>query len=346
MMIVSAEQIVAVRTIAGVQLYQFLASGYSHLKWTRALREVSICDLVVPPADGYVRIPDITPWLHWVDVWDDQGQQLYWSGPITRAEQGRDWLSLSARDVSALLARTRCPLTKRWDAADPADIAAELWAAVIEHHGLNIRSLARRDPRGDRFGYDCVADETMADEVVGELVDLGLYWSVVAGIPLLGPAKREPVATLGEHDFIEGGLSVIRDGANTFNDVMLRTGDSVSRARLPMGGLNLQTIVNIDSMFGVSNADRAAHQAVRHTGTIRDAISVPEGATLHPDAPISIRELVPSVRINVEAFGLLSTMELEGVTVTCTQNETSVGVDLESVDDDLPELVEIMEAQR
>lgn len=345
-MIVSDQQIVVVRTISGVQLYQFLASGYTQLKWTRALREVSTCDLVVPPADGYVRIPDIFPWQHWVDVWDDQGQELYWSGPIMKAQQGRDWLSLAARDVGSLLGRTRCPLTKRWDAADPSEVAGELWAAMIEHHGLNIRSVERKDPRGDRFAYDCVADETMTDEVIRELVDLGLYWSVVAGIPLLGPAKFEPVTTLGEHDFIEGELSVIRDGANTFNDVLLRAGDAVSRARVPMGGLNLQTIVNVDSVFGVSNADRAVHQAVRHTGAIRDAISVSDGATLHPDAPISVRELVPSVRVNVEAYGLLCTTEIEGVTVQCSQGQSSVGVDLESVDDDLPDLVEVMEGAR
>lgn len=339
-MIISDEQIVSVRTIHGVQLYQFLASGYTSLKWSRLLREVSPCELAVPPNAGYVRIPDLTPWLHWVDVWDDQGRDLYWSGPIQRVQQGRDWLSVSARDASALLARTRCPLTKRWDSADPSEIAEELWRAMIEHHGLNVKPISRVDPRGDRFEFATVADEKMTDEVMEELTNLGLYWSVVSGIPLLGPARFEAVTALGENDFVDGNLSVIRDGAQTYNDVLLLAGDAKSRARVPMGGLNLQQIVTRDSMFGVSNADRAANQAVRYSGAIRDAISVPQGSVLHPDAPISIKQLVPSVRVNVEAYGLLFTTEVEGVTVQCTKGSTTVGVDLESVNDDLPELIE------
>lgn len=341
MAVISDEQIISIRTFDGVQLYQFLANGYTSLRWRWLLREVSTCDLLVPPAAGYVRIPDLTPWLHWVDVWDGNQRDLYWSGPIQRAEQGRDWLSLAAGDVGSLMSRTRCPMTKSWDSADPAEVASELWAAMIELHGLNLKPLSRNDPRGDRFAFSCQADTKMTDEVVGELTDLGLYWSVVAGIPLLGPVRSDLVAALSERDFRDGQLSVIRDGANTYNDVLLLAGDSKSRARVPMGGLNLQTIVRRDSMFGVTNADRAVNQAVRYSGAIRDAISVPQGAILHPDAPISIQQLVPSTRLNVEAFGLLSTMELEGVTVSCSAGSTTVGVDLESApDDDLPELLE------
>lgn len=344
-MIISEKQNVSIRTIGGVQLYQFLSSGYSQLKWTRSLRDTSICDLLVPPNAGYARIPNITPWLHWVDVWDERGDQLYWSGPIQSAEQGHDWLKLSAGDVSSLASRTFCPLTKLWDAADPAEVASELWDAMVELHGLNVKPIARNDPRGDRFQFSCTADEKMTDEVIGDLTNLGLYWSVVAGIPLLGPARFDAIAALGEKDFVDAQFSVIRDGANTYNDVQLRGADAISRARVPMGGLNLQKIVTIDDMFGVSNADHAVQQYVRHTGAIRDAISVPRGATLHPDAPIRIERLVPSVRVNVEAFGLLTTMEVEGVTVSCTKGATSVGIDLESVNDDLPELVKLEQSQ-
>ncbi|AER47677.1 minor tail protein [Mycobacterium phage Dori] len=338
--IISDEQIVSVRTYSGTQLYQFLTNSFTQLKWTRAQREVSLCDLVVPPQAGYVGIPDLTPWLHWIDVWDGDGRERYWSGPIRRVEQGRTWLSVSADDMGTLAASTRCKLTKRWDSADPAEVASELWRTVIEHHGLNVRSLDRVDPRGDRFEFACVADEKMTDEVISELVDLGLYWTVVGGGLRLGPEPFAPIAALGEHDFLDGDLTVIRDGSNTFNDVLLRAGDSVSRARVEMGGLNRETIIHRDSMFGVSNADRAVQQAARYLGAIRDAISVPRGSVLSPDAPLVISDLVPSVRINVEAYGLLSTMELEGVTVECTAGRSTVAVDLESVNDDLPELVE------
>lgn len=339
--VISDKMIVSIHTRHGVQLYQFLTTGYSRLKWTRALREVSICDLVVPRADGYTGIPDIYPWHHWVSVWDEHGKELYWTGPIQYARGGRDWLTLSAGDPASLLSYTRCPLTKRWEVADPSQIAAELWEAVIEFHGLTARVVDRLDPRGDRFDYACIADDKMIDEVMGELVDLGLYWSVVAGFPILGPAPFDPIVALGEEHFVDGQLEVIRDGRNTYNDILLRAGDHEARAYQPLpGGLRLQTIVQRDSVMGVSNAEKAAYQAVRYAGAIRDAISVPSGSVLHPQAPLNVRQLIPSIRVNVEAYGLLSTMELEGITVTATQGRADVAVDLESVNDELPELID------
>lgn len=345
--VISPEMIVSIHTINGVQLFQFLANKYSRLKWTRSLREVSICDLVVPRRDISVGISDIISMLHWVSVWDHEGKELYWTGPIQGVEQGRTWLSLSAGDPGSLMSRTRCPLTKQWEAADPSEVAGELWDSVIEFHGLHTQPIQRRDPRGDRFDYACVADEKPVDEVMGELVDLGLYWSVVSGHPILGPAPFEPIVALGENHFVDGELTVIRDGSSTYNDILLRAGDHEATAYLPLpGGLRLQTIVQRDSLSGVSNAAKAAQQAVRYSGAIRDAISVPKGATLHPNAPVSIGQLIPSVRVNVQAYGLLSTMELEGVTVTCTSDGPKVAVDLESVNDDLPELIEPQGQQR
>jgi hypothetical protein len=121
--IVSDEQIVSLHTINGVQLYQFLANAQTALLWTRDLREVSRCELSLPPSLDYTRLPDIVPWMHWLSVWDDTGQELYWTGPIQRLSADRTSMTISARDPAALMARTRCPITKRWDAADPATVA-------------------------------------------------------------------------------------------------------------------------------------------------------------------------------------------------------------------------------
>lgn len=337
----SDRQIVSVHTVQGVQLYQFLPNDQISLKWTREKREVSICELTVPSAVGYNRLPELTPWLHWVSVWDDKGEDLYWTGPIQRIAADRDTMDIAARDTSALMARTRCPMSKRWDAADPAEIAEELWVALIELHGLHTRAITRRNPAGDRFDFQAEADIKMVDDVMNELVNLGLYWSVVAGTPLLGPAPTTPIAALGEQDFVGGGLVVIRDGAESYNDVLLRASDNLARAKVRMGGLNLQTTVTIDSMFGVSNAQRAVTQLARYSGAIHDAVSIPDGAVLHPRAPVAIGQLIPSIRLMIDAYGMLTPMELARVTVECTSASTTVGLTLESVTDELPELLEV-----
>lgn len=340
--VISQQQLVSIHTAGtGTQLYQFLSNQLVDLTWTRESRTDSRCDLQIPSTLDYDRMPDLYPWLHWVAVWDDTGQNLYWSGPIQKIKGNRDGLSLSCRDVGALFSRTRCPISKRWDVTDPALIAAELLEAMVELHGVGVKPVVLPDPFGDKFDYTAKGDETMLDKAFDELVQLGLHWTVVAGRPVLGPMPRPVVAALREDHFSGGGVTVIRDGANTYNDILLRGADALSRARVPMGGLNLQTIVNVDNAFGVSNVDRAVKQYARYVSKVRDSISMPDDAVLTPDAPISIDQLIPSARITVEAFGLLIPMELHGVDVRCTPAESTVSVRLTAVDDDLPELIDI-----
>ena len=336
-------QIVSLHTVSGVQLYQFLGNELIDLSWSRDLRTVSRCSITVPSTLDYNRIPDLVPWQHWLSVWDNTGQSLYWTGPIQKVESNRESIQIKARDISSLFTRTRVPITKRWETTDPAFIAEELLDAMIELHGLNSAPIVRTDPLGDRFDYRVTADEQMLEAVIDELVGFGLYWTVVAGTPVLGPMPRTPVAALGENDFVGGGLTLVRDGSKFYNDVLLRSADSLAQARVPLGSLNLQTIVDVDSMFGVSNTDRATKQFARYVSTIRDTVTLPDNSVLHPNAPIGMDQLIPSNRIIVDAYGVLVPMELTGIDVEYSANTSSVSIRMDSVDDELPELVELQE---
>jgi hypothetical protein len=331
-----------VHTHDGIQLYAFRPEDLISLTWSRDLRDTSRCELVAPPpwADFDPTI-DIVPWLHWVSVWNARGTDLLWTGPIQKAVGNRKALSISARDVSAYASRTRTPLTKAWDSADASVIAGVMWDMMIELHGLNVNPIRRIDPDGDAFDYKVKADEAMLEGTIKELEGLGLRWTVVAGTPILGPAPKEPLASLGEADFLDDGISLTVDGSGTFNDVLLRGGDALSRAHVQLAGLNLQTIVNVDSMFGVSNVDRATYQYARHTSKIRYSLAVPSGATLHPEAPVSLDELIPSSRFVISAFDLRFLMELESVDVSRSSGNASVQVTMDSVTDELPELLKL-----
>ena len=341
--VIDDTQIVSIHTNTGVQLYQFLDNDLIDLTWSRDLRNTSRCEITVPTAADYNRIPDLVPWQHWISVWDNTGQELYWTGPIQRVAATRDSMTVTARDLTALFARTRCPITKRWDATEPADIATELLNATITHHNLRTKPHTRHDPLGDRFDYQTVADERMLDAHIDELVQFGLYWTVNAGTPILGPMPRQPITALTETDFVGGGISVVRDGRQFYNDVLLRSADSLARSHVPLGTLNLQTIVNIDSMFGVSNTDRAVHQYARYVSTIRDTIVLPDNAVLHPNAPIHISQLIPSTRLVIDAYGIQVLTQITGVDVRYTPQSASVSIRLESVDDELPELVSLQQ---
>ena len=335
-------QMVSLHTGGGVQLYQFAPSDIASLTWGRELSDVSRGQVEVPTR----LVDDITPWLHWLSVWSEDGQSMYWTGPIQKVTYRREGTTIEARDIGALMARTRAPLTKKWEATDPAFMARELWEAMIDLHRLRGKPVVRRDPLADPFDFAVVADEQMLDKVIDDLVNLGLTWTVVAGTVLLGPAPRTSMASLGEDDFMDGNLSVIRDGSRVFTDVVLRAADAKSRARVNNGGLNLQTIVDVDSLFGVSNADRATRQYLRFCSRMREAVILDGSAQLHPYAPLAIESLVPSARVTVSAYGAQSLMELQSMEVSMNSDNTSVTVGLESVDDFPPELVKITDKAR
>ena len=331
MTVVDPWQSVVIHTADGVQIDQFLPDKVMSLTWSRSLRETSKCNLVAPTPEGVNPRTWITPLSYWVSVFDSAGQELYWTGPITDADGDHDSMNINASDVSFFTDATNVPITKRYETALAEDIAAEMYAHVARQHNLKIRPIVRRDPEGDPFDFQVKQDEQNVKAVIEQLAGLGLYWSVVAGVPVLGPASSKAITALSEDDFIEGGLRWVRDGRAAFNEILVRGAEDLARANLPMGGLHLQKIVSIENMFAVGNVQRAADQHVRQTGFIRDALTVPGGAKLHPDAPVDIQHLIPSTRFNVEAFGLLQTMELESVEVRTVSGDASVGVSLESV---------------
>ncbi|AQT78327.1 hypothetical protein B1R94_02360 [Mycolicibacterium litorale] len=337
------KQMVSLRTWRGVQLYQFLPDygQLIDLSWSLESRDVSTCRLTIPTplaVDG--GLPQIQPWLHWIDVWDGEGQKLLWSGPIQRAALGWQTTVITAKDIGALYTRTRCPITKRWDATDPAAIAHELVNAMIGLHNVNVAPIVRFDPFGDKFDYAVTADAAMLDTHISELVNLGLFWTVVGGVPMLGPRSRKPVAALSETDFMNSdGITLDRDGSSTFNDVLLLSGTDKSRSRVEMGGLNLQTIFHSDTTTGVSNTDRATKASARYVSRFHDTISLPDNAVLHPSAPVSIDELLPSARMTIEAFGMLIPVELTGIDVSYTPDTSAVSIRIAAVDDELPELI-------
>lgn len=341
MPIVDPEQIISIHTAHGVMIYQFPPQDQVDVTWSRQLRDVSRCDMDLAPAfDDFDTLPKIIPMLHWASVWDSHGRDLYWTGPVLKATATRNGLSLNARDHSLFLTKTRNPINKRWDAQDPCVPAGELWTSMLSQQNVNATPIVRPDPYGDRFDFQVKADEQMLDQTIGDLVNQqGLRYNVTAGVPIIGPVSKKPIASLGLNHFLGDDIALVRDGTAAFNDVLVRGPDNLARARVAMGGLNLQTIVNVDNMFGVSNVELAAYRYALYTSQIRESLVMNGLAQLHPDAPVSIDQLVPSARFIIDAFGVRQLMELEQLEVKLANGGVTVSVDFESVTDLLPELL-------
>ncbi|QFP94646.1 minor tail protein [Mycobacterium phage LilMcDreamy] len=338
--VVTTNQIVSIHTKSGAQAYQFAPTDQATFNWTREGHDVSTFDLSVPPIGDSDRLPEVHPWQHWASVWDGDNDRLLWKGPVFKSVANKAGLQLSCRDPAAYLSRTRCPITKRWDAADPAWIARELWEPMMVRHGIGGSPTVLTDPAGDRYDFHCIADEQMLDATVKELVDLGLFWTTVAGSFVLGPAPRNIIASLGEADFTgDTGISVVRDGSQVFNDVLVRVPGDEVRDRLDYGDQNLETIVTLDSISQVSSVARAARSYLRQTAVVRADLDLPSGVTLADDAPVTIDDLIPSTRYWITAQGVSQEVELESVSVDGAPGSATVKVTMRQVIE-TPELTE------
>ena len=351
MPVVDDHQLVSLRTVGGTAITGFTSSRQVDVTWSWEQRQTTTCKVTVESPLARRTMPpyqEIFPGLHWLDVWASNQQQRYWSGPVLWADGDDETLILHAADPSFLMSKTRVPVTKRWDAADPARIASELWDALCEQHGIAAPALVRDDPRNGVFDFSTtgeLAGTELVSDAFARLVDTcGLYWTFVAGRPVFGPAPFEAITTLGVNDFIGKGLRLRRDASQAVNDLVVRGADALAWARADMGGLNWQGIRNIDKVTGVGNVRRAAHDAVAYSAAVRTIVTTPDGgATLSPAAPLRIEQLVPSTRLGIEAYGAQATVEVSRVTVALRQDDVSTSVKLESVNDDVPELLTIDE---
>lgn len=328
---------VTVKTRGGVQVDQWLCDQYKSIEWTREKSKPSKCDLIVPRR---LRPPPLT-WHHWAYVYDQDAPRdkaLLWRGPIVHRARGKDFWTISARDTGALMHKTRNPLTKRWDAQYPAAIAAEMWSAMLDLHGLDIIPQVMDDPLGDPFDFESKRDEKSLAVVMEELVKLGLEWTVVGGTPVLGPMPLEPVAALAERDFLDHNLELVEDGTAACNDLVMRGPDTIGRGRVPLpDGLVLQGIANADDMFGVSNVDKAIRQYLRYHSTPREYLSGDQ-VKLRPRADIALSQIVPSARVTIGLYDSLHLMEIESLKVTADESGSSASMGVTAVNDDLPEL--------
>lgn len=316
--------------VNGTHVGDMPAESLTQCLWTRDAVEVSRGEFAVHTEAESELLDELRPWLHWATVWDRQ--QPVWTGPVQKITIGRAASSIIARDVATFGWRTRVPLTKSWESRDPAIIAGEVYELMLDVHRIRVDPIVHLDPTGGRFDFSMVVDQRMVHQTMDDLVKLGLEWTVVKGVPVFGPVSRVPTNTLTEADFV-ADIQSVRDGTGTYNDGRIQGKNFAETTIVELAGLRLQTLVSLDSMFGVSNIQRASQQYVQQTARIRDALVIPPSASLHPDAPISLDELVPGNLFAVNARGIANVMKLQSMTVTTGPGTYDVQVTLETVNE-------------
>lgn len=318
---------IGVRTVGGNAGPRVSCDAVTRLGFGRELSEVS--KLTFTSADPEVM--ELIPWIHWIDFFDGDTEEPDWSGIVMDRSKGlrSGNVVVEAQDVSVYQWYTRVPVTDRWSQFDTASIAESIWRQMLLRKNIDIEPSVRISPSGDRFDFGVSADSQMINAAMEDLVRLGLEWTVYAGRPILGKRDPEPVWTFKECDFADE-LTVKASGRRAANDVRLQGMNWGHTQRVEYGGLDLQALVSLDSLFGKSNIATAARQYLESNGRIRDGLTVPQGATLSPDAGIGLDELVPGYWYSVYAQGFSSTLKLRSVSVEYTPDGRSVALSLDA----------------
>lgn len=317
---------IGVRTWDGRPVGELACNASTSASWRRDRNEVTPCSIDTYSVDA----GELIPWVHWVDVWEDD--EVVWSGPIQEVgtELATGATRIDAKDVAVFQWYTRTPTTQRWSGLDPAPIARDLWRDMLRLHQIDAEPELLPTVAPERFNFKTTADTRMLNQVMDELVRIGLTWTVVAGRPILGNQPDDPIAHLDACDFLVG-LRRVRSGKRAANDVRVQGSNWAQTERTEMAGLHLQALVSLDNLYGVENITAAARQYLREVGAIRDVLEVPAGASLHPDAPVTTADLVPGRVFAVHAGELAGLMRLKTVEVSWSGTARDVQVTFDAV---------------
>lgn len=322
------EQALSFHTADGRIIGEVPAEAVRSVSWNRERREVSRCQVEVSTQAAADVLEDVVPWLHWMSVWDHD--IAVWTGPVQINDMKSSSTMLQVRDPSTFLWRTRVPVSRTWAALDPTKIAADLWALMAEVHNIPRTPLVMPSLSEEAFTIQAVADSRMLHALMDDLVKAGLQWTVVGGRALFGDFPQTAQAVLTDTDFnVEIGRR--RDGTGTFNNVKVMGRNWSETGRAELGGLNLQGLVSLDDMGGVSNIQKATRRHVQEKATIRDALYLPANASLAPDAPLTLGDLVPGRVFAIHSLGVSQLVVLDAMNCESTPENFDIQVTLEAV---------------
>ncbi len=324
----------------GAQQYLAL-ERISAVEWGRTINDISEASVTLAVADAGAECCEalgrVEPWVHELSIYRDG--DLVWQGPVVRPRFRRDTVTVEAQDVSGWFdhvvntfrvtytsgtadarGRMRAPITYiaenhiRLNLQESSLSVPPDWCGVLPYIVRRDADLPRIKVEKDGSSDVAVWTEYLGD-ILREWTKRGLTWTTVGRSLLLRgrPTSDTRATTTLTLDHIEGDVEVVKDGAlgatyafatsqqsqNITNGTTLGTG----RTGTAYGRLDvLEKIQEEDA----TDADlrEAARNALAGRYPVPTSIQVPDAAQLTPDAPVTIRQLVPGERIDVLAHSL------------------------------------------
>ncbi|MFE2934953.1 poly-gamma-glutamate hydrolase family protein [Streptomyces sp. NPDC059278] len=304
------------------------------------------------------------PWVHELTLYRDG--ELVWQGPIQRRVMRRDSVTIEAADVFSWFdhlvntfrvtytspvadgqGRRRGPITYIAENHIRLNLTA-FQLAEVDYPGI-LPYIVRRDTglfpiKVEKDGSDntTVWTEYLGD-ILREWTKRGLTWTTVGRTLLLrGRHTTQNRATARlTLDHFAGDIEVILDGreGGTYGWATSQQGQDVTDGRTVGTGRTRTAYGRLDVLVRIQEEDAtaadlrsAALDAIAGRYPVPLVINIPDNSQLTPDAPVSIRQLVPGERIDLLADALYTPIAqgflLSDVEVAWGEGGEKVGIAL------------------
>lgn len=266
-------------------------------------------------------LAQISPWAHEATVY--RGGALVWQGPVLRPVESRDTFTVDAVDVTGWFDVRAVAQTYEYTAYDsgggalpPTDavkIARKLLGDAFATNDPNIRPYFTFTDGTNLSEQKAIARVDVVGEQFDDLVTQGLDYTTVGRRVVITPpghlaATARPVTVLAD-DMLGGEITLTREGSSTATRVYNHSSSvDDSEGPPPMGvaggadayyGL-VERVVELNAFTGsLANMNAIAQRDLALSYPAPLVVRVADGASLHPDAPVELDELVCGVRVDV-----------------------------------------------
>ncbi|NDK24632.1 hypothetical protein FSY75_09120 [Streptomyces sp. TR1341] len=348
-------------------------SALTSVKWNRTVNDTSEATIVI--ATGVAGreccglLGQIEPYVHELSLYRDS--ELVWQGPVTRTVENRTTFTVEAKDVTEWLARCVNTTLLRYLSTNPADpmhggpvqeIAETIIRLNLETTGFSsgpdwpvmLDYIVRDDDTVDTFFEKDGSDNAsvwivpILQILDDELVTRGLEYTTVGRTLILGRPQTtdDPAQARLTLEHFAGDVQITRDGANAATLVWVtnQNDQEITGTQFGVSGVISPYYGRLDTLIrtqaeGLTAYDlwQIARASYNGRNPVPTSLSIPEGSSLAASAPVSMRQLVPGVRLDVVATDMCNDLSqpyrLSDVDVDWGDTGEKVGVSLVPIGD-------------
>ena len=273
------------------------SGGFTGWEFHRELCEPSTARLELP--FNPTLAGRLEPWLHVVTFYADE--EPVWHGVVMQVESSSSGVVIEAVDGAGFFNRRRLPASRRFDQAD-----ASLIMSTIVTDGMGVGDPLRvvDNMRVSESRVWCVVDEVantkLVSDVLDDLVEAGLQWTFLAGTLLVGSVMAGHTTAMLSDRHLTGGVTVVKDGKDIVTDILVQGEGTWAQRAIGDDRVIVQGIESSNALKTEEACEARAEAVLLEQGVGPLRVEV-DASPLSAEAPVSINELVPGVRVPVSS---------------------------------------------